>query len=246
MFVLGAALFILVGLTMGLIGAGGSILLLPILVFLFGFDATQGTAASLILVGVTALAGAGIRHRESLVDWRAVGLLTPAGIVGVFAVRMWVVPALPPELGRLGSWIFTRDDLILGTFAVVMTLAAVSMLRQGAAPEADSATAEPKPVQVTALGLGVGALAGFVGAGGGFLWIPALVKGMNMEMKRAVGTSLAIIALNSLIGVLGDFSRFGSLPWWLVGTAACLTLVGLVIGQALSRRLPGASLQPAF
>jgi len=243
-----AAIFI--GLSLGIMGGGGSILTVPVLVYLLGVSPVLSTAYSLFVVGSTSVVGAAGYFRQGLVSLRTAVVFLMPSLLAVFGVRKVLMPAIPHELFTVGRIVFTKDLLVLVAFAVLMVGAAVSMIRSqpGAAAPQQALPAAPAfnyPLMLT-IGLVVGTLTGFVGAGGGFLIIPALVLGARLPMKLAVGTSLAIIALNSLIGFLGDLSAGTPIAWsFLVGFLA-FALAGIVLGAYLARFIPGAKLKPAF
>ncbi|WP_035564034.1 sulfite exporter TauE/SafE family protein [Hymenobacter sp. IS2118] len=243
-----AAIFI--GLSLGIMGGGGSILTVPVLVYLMGVSPVLSTAYSLFVVGSTSVVGAVGYFRKGLVSPRTAVVFLIPSLLAVFLVRKVLMPAIPNELFTLGGIVFTKDLLVLVAFAVLMVGAAVSMIRskQGeVVPDGEPASAHSfnYPL-ILGIGLVVGALTGFVGAGGGFLIIPALVLGARLPMKLAVGTSLAIISLNSLIGFTGDLSAGTPIAWsFLLGFLA-FALGGIVLGTYLARFIPGARLKPAF
>jgi len=240
-----AAIFI--GLSLGIMGGGGSILTVPVLVYLMGVSPVLSTAYSLFVVGSTAVVGAASYFRRGLVSLRTAVVFLLPSLLAVFGVRKVLLPAIPHELFTVGGLLVTKDLLILVAFAGLMVAAAASMIsrpRTAAAPaEAPAACNYPL---VLGIGLVVGTLTGFVGAGGGFLIIPALVLGARLPMQRAVGTSLTIIALNSLIGFGGDLSAGTPIAWaFLLGFGA-FALAGIALGTYLARFIPGARLKPAF
>lgn len=243
-----AAIFI--GLALGIMGGGGSILTVPVLVYLMGVSPVLSTAYSLFVVGSTSVVGASGYFRKGLVSLKTAFVFLLPSLLAVFAVRKVLLPAIPPALFTVGRTVFTKDLLVLVAFAVLMVGAATSMIRS---PRAEEAPQEESPAThafnyplILAIGLVVGTLTGFVGAGGGFLIIPALVLGARLPMKLAVGTSLAIIALNSLMGFTGDLSAGTPIAWsFLLGFLA-FALVGIVLGTYLARFIPGARLRPAF
>ena len=243
-----AAIFI--GLSLGIMGGGGSILTVPVLVYLMGVSPVLSTAYSLFVVGSTAVVGAAGYARKGLVSLRTAVVFLVPSLLAVFVVRKVLLPAIPHELFRVGSRLFTKDLLVLVAFAVLMVAAATSMIRSRQAEvvlagELHQPHAFNYPLML-GIGLVVGTLTGFVGAGGGFLIIPALVLGARLPMKLAVGTSLAIIALNSLIGFTGDLSAGTPVAWpFLLGFLA-FALGGIVLGTYLARFIPGARLKPAF
>ncbi|GAB3636867.1 sulfite exporter TauE/SafE family protein [Hymenobacter arcticus] len=239
-----AAIFI--GLALGIMGGGGSILTVPVLVYLMGVSPVLSTAYSLFVVGTTAVVGAWRYARQGLVALPTALVFLGPSLAVVFLARKVLLPAVPAELFVLYNFHVTKDLLILLTFAVLMVAAATSMIRSRA--EAAPATPLPAPNYPLVLGIGavVGLLTGLVGAGGGFLIIPALVLGARLPMRLAVGTSLAIIALNSLIGFAGDLSAGRVIDWpFLLGFLA-FALAGIGGGTYLARFIPGARLRPAF
>ncbi|WP_191906394.1 sulfite exporter TauE/SafE family protein [Hymenobacter baengnokdamensis] len=243
---LGYVAAIFIGLALGIMGGGGSILTVPALVYLLGVSPVQSTAYSLFIVGSTSLIGAAGYFRKGLVALpTALVFLLPSLIV-VFLTRRVLMPAIPHELFTVGSLVFTKDLLVLLAFAALMVAAATSMIRHSG-PEA-AAPLTPAPDYALVLGIGavVGLLTGFVGAGGGFLIIPALVLGARLPMKMAVGTSLVIIATNSLIGFSGDLSAGRIIDWGFLLGFLAFALGGIVLGTYLAPRIPGARLKPAF
>ncbi|MFD1469758.1 sulfite exporter TauE/SafE family protein [Hymenobacter caeli] len=243
-----AAIFI--GLALGIMGGGGSILTVPVLVYLMGVSPVLSTAYSLFVVGATSVVGAAGYFRKGLVSLKTAVVFLLPSLAAVFLVRKVLLPAIPHELFTVGRLAFTKDLLVLVAFAVLMVAAAASMIRSKQAGEVPGEAPQQKPAfnypLVLGIGLVVGTLTGFVGAGGGFLIIPALVLGARLPMKLAVGTSLAIIALNSLIGFTGDLSAGTPIAWpFLLGFLA-FALGGIVLGTYLARFIPGARLKPAF
>lgn len=243
-----AAIFI--GLALGIMGGGGSILTVPVLVYLIGVSPVLSTAYSLFVVGSTALVGASGYFRKGLVSVPTALVFLATSVAAVFLTRKFLLPAIPRELFTVGRLVFTKDLLVLVAFAGLMVAAAASMIR-GRPGDAGPGAARPQAPRINyplVLGIGavVGLLTGFVGAGGGFLIIPALVLGARLPMKMAVGTSLAIIALNSLIGFTGDLSAGTPIDWpFLLGFLA-FALGGIVLGTYLARFISGARLKPAF
>ncbi|RSK31065.1 sulfite exporter TauE/SafE family protein [Hymenobacter metallilatus] len=250
LYYLGYFAAIFIGLSLGILGGGGSILTVPVLVYLMGVSPVLSTAYSLFVVGTTSVVGASGYFRKGLVSLKTAIVFLLPSLLAVFAVRKLLMPAIPHELFTIGHLVFTKDRLVLVAFAVLMVVAATSMIRS---KQAEEVLAEELHQQHTfryplilGIGLVVGTLTGFVGAGGGFLIIPALVLGARLPMKLAVGTSLAIIALNSLIGFTGDISAGTPIAWnFLLGFLA-FALAGIVAGTYLARFIPGARLKPAF
>ena len=264
------ALAVVVGTVMGLIGAGGSILTVPILVYVVGVDAVTATAYSLFVVGVTSVVGAASYWRRGSVHPRAaVAFATPSLLV-VFCTRRWLVPAIPQQLGTVVGLEVSKDLFILVLFAVIMGLSALSMIvrpryavhvigaggagSDGAAPGAprprtESADSPPVKVSIPLIALEgtvIGVLTGVVGAGGGFAIVPALAVFARLPMRVAVGTSLTIIAAKSLFGFLGDVAVESNFDWGLLLAFTALAAVGILLGSRLGRLVPGTRLRPAF
>lgn len=234
---LGVLASFVVGLALGLVGGGGGILTVPVLTYLFGLPASQATGASLVVVGLAAAVGAFEAWRIGDVDVR-VGLnFALPSVVGAFAARRWAMPAVPETVLGVG-----KDHALMLSFAGLLVFAGIAMLR----PRPETEPRTPRPLTMAVLGVGVGLVAGLLGAGGGFLIVPVLALMGGLPMKRAVGTSLAVIALQSLIGFGGEGARALSLPWATIGTVSALAMVGLGVGRLLSRRVTGQGLRPAF
>ncbi len=239
---LGAALM---GLSLGLIGGGGSILTVPILVFLFGIPVETATAYSLFTVGLTSLFGSLSHIRLGNIHWRTALVFGLPAIVGVFATRRFVMPAIPHILFTVGEFTFTKDIFLLFVFAILMVLAAGSMIRQRQ-PRPTDQVVKFQYALILVEGLVVGCVTGLVGAGGGFLIIPALVILANLPMKQAVGTSLVIIAAKSMIGFLGDVHAELVVDWPFLLIFSAIAILGIVAGSLLSTRVEEEKLKPAF
>lgn len=237
-----AAIFI--GVTLGLIGAGGSILTVPVLVYLLGVAPSIATAYSLFVVGLTALVGSMTYVRRELISYKTAVIFSIPSLAGVFLSRKIIMPAIPSEIITLGSFIVTKDLGIMLLFATLMLTASVSMIRSRE-PHPDEKKREFNNTLIFVEGFGVGLLTGLVGAGGGFLIIPALVILAKLPMKMAIGTSLLIIAVKSLLGFTGDL---GTTPidWPLLARFSAFTIAGIVLGSYAGRRLSGARLKPTF
>jgi len=239
---------LLTGVILGLIGAGGAILTVPILVYLFGIQAELATAYSLFIVGLTALVGAVLMNRAGLVDFRTVILFAPSSVLGVYLVRYYGLPAIP-DLIVIGQFFeLTKNTLIMVVFALLMLATSYSMI---------GGKYDPKPAQQVGVdlrllltvfieGLVVGAITGFVGAGGGFLMVPALVMLVGLRMKVAVGTSLSIVSIKSLLGLGGDIQRGVALDWYFLFGLSVVAILGIFLGMRLARNFSGAKLKPAF
>lgn len=240
---LGYLFSVLVGLILGMIGGGGSILSIPILVYIFKLDPITASAYSLFIVGMTSLVGAIPKYKDHLVDFRTGLLFGIPSIITIFITRKWVVPALPEILLDLDFILITKRMLILGVFALLMITASITMIKNS-----NRVVSDDHRYNVGLLileGVLIGFLTGFVGAGGGFLIIPALVVLTGLPFKAAVGTSLFIIAINSLAGFLGDVLNF-AINWPFLLSITFLAIVGILIGHRLSVRLSANRLRYGF
>jgi len=247
MELLGYMAAVLIGISLGLIGSGGSILTVPVLVYLMGIAPLTATAYSLFIVGATSLVGGVRKFFQGGVNVRSVIFFGIPSIVAVFLTRMFIVPALPETLFWIGKFEITRDIFIMIFFAVLMVAAAISMIY-------DPADKKEKPVTgnvrinyplIFIEGAVVGVLTGLVGAGGGFLIIPALVLLTKLPMKEAIGTSLIIIASKSLIGFTGDLSHM-QMDWVLLFTFTGLAVAGIFLGIKLSHGIDNIKLKKSF
>ena len=241
--VLGYAAALVVGLVLGLIGGGGSILTVPVLVYLLKVDAEMATAYSLFVVGISAAFGAVQNYRNGLVDMKTGIVFALPSLAAVYATRRWMIPAIPDSFDIVGLPL-TKSLLIMVLFAILMIAASVSMIR--GRKESKEETGQANWWLVPIEGVAVGVLTGMVGAGGGFLIIPALVVLVRMPMKVAVGTSLMIIAFKSMIGFVGDLGTDKVMDWTLLGIFTSLTVVGILLGMQLSKRIDGGALKKGF
>ena len=223
---LGAAL---IGLSLGLTGAGGSIITLPVLVYLAGLPPKEAVGLSLFVVGAAALVGAVQRLRSGEIHLKAVLMFAISGMAGAAGGAQLT----PLVSGRV----------LMIIFAVLMLVVAINMLR-GSKIE-PSVNAECRPARCLLAGLGVGMLTGFIGVGGGFLLMPALVKFAKLPLRVATGTSLAVISFNSAAGFV---SHFGEAPprWMLAFVFAGIAAAGVIVGSGFAKRLPIARLRQAF
>jgi uncharacterized membrane protein YfcA len=246
----GFAASIAIGVSLGLIGGGGSILTVPVLVYLFAIEPVLATAYSLFIVGLTSAVGSVQYFRNGLVNVRTAIVFGIPSIIAVFLTRAYIVPAIPKDVFAIGDFMVSKGMLMMVLFAVLMIAASWSMIKKSPPAKPGSANESATPQQfnyplILAEGAVVGVLTGLVGAGGGFLIIPALVVLSKLPMKEAVGTSLVIIALKSLIGFFGEGGET-VIEWKFLITISAFAIVGIFIGSALAKRIDGAKLKPAF
>ena len=241
--IIGYVAAIIVGVVLGLLGGGGSILSVPILVYLFRIEPAMAGAYSLFIVGVTSFAGAIPKYKQQLVHLKTGIVFGLPSILSIFITRSLIVPAIPDDIIEVGDFIVTKRMLLLGIFAILMVLASVPMIR--GKRDIASNNKRFRTILVIFEGLLIGFLTGLVGAGGGFLIIPALVFLTGLQFKTAVGTSLFIISINSMAGFLGD-ALHREMNWPLLLSLTALAVLGIFIGNHLSRKISGIRLRIAF
>lgn len=246
MILIGYILAALVGISLGLIGSGGSILTVPILVYIMQVDEVTSTAYSLFIVGATALVGGIQAAIQGKVDFKTVLIFGAPSILSVYLTRAVIVPLIPTTLFTVGSFEFTKAYGLMLLFALVMIFASFSMIKPSKNKEITEGPMTYNYPMILLEGTVVGLLTGLVGAGGGFLIIPALVLFAKMPMKLAVGTSLFIIAAKSLVGFTGDLSSGLKIDWNLLLSFSGLSIFGIFIGIILSKKIPGEKLKTAF
>lgn len=244
----GFAAMVVVGVVLGTIGAGGSILVVPILVYLFAVPASLATGYSLLIVGATAFAGAVTYFRRGQSDTRMALVFGVPAIVAVYLTRRFFFPAIPDPIVEAGGFVLGKDRGVMILFAVFMLVAAVSMMRSGGESEAEAVRArEGRNLPLISLvGFTVGVFTGLVGAGGGFMILPALVLLGGLPMKVAIGTDLIIIAAKSLLGFVGEMQAVEGIDYGFLGLITLLPLLGMTVGTYLNRRTPAPILRTAF
>jgi uncharacterized membrane protein YfcA len=237
---------LVIGLFLGLIGGGGSILSVPILAYLFSYDEKVATAYSLFIVGVSALAGGLKQNKKNLVDWRIAFIFGLPALLGVSLVRHFLIPIIPEDIFTVSNFTLSRRMLLFGLFSALMIPAAISMLRDSKVKNNEGNKTSFNYTLIIIEGVIVGSITGLVGAGGGFLIIPALVLLAKMEIKLAIGTSLIIIAFKSLLGFfLGD-AMIMSIDWMFLFRFTLLSLVGIFIGTYLCQFIDARKLKKGF
>ncbi len=238
-----ASLFI--GVSLGLIGGGGSILTVPVLVYLFGISPTLGISYSLFIVGFTSLVGAFNNYRKDLVNFKTALLFGASSITTVFITRKFIIPHVPDVFFTIGSFQVTHALFVMVVFAVLMLAASISMIRNKKVAADEKSTSKKKPLLLVFYGILIGLVTGFLGAGGGFLLIPALVILMKLPMKEAIGTSLLIISLNSLIGFLGDIGRH-PIDWKFLFIITTIAIAGVFAGGFFNQKVNAEKLKKGF
>jgi uncharacterized membrane protein YfcA len=245
MDILGYLGAVLIGVVLGLIGGGGSILTVPILVYVLGINPVLATAYSLFVVGATALVGAVKNIYKGLVDFKTAIVFSIPAFIAVYLTRKYLVPAIPNELFKLADFTLTKNMGIMLFFAVIMLIAAFAMIKTKKQVEVVNEKVKLNIPLIVAEGFVVGILTGIVGAGGGFLIIPALVLLAKLPMKKAVATSLLIISVKSLIGFLGDVQNL-TLDWTFLILFTLCAVGGIFLGIYLSNFIDGKKLKKSF
>ncbi|WP_200976146.1 sulfite exporter TauE/SafE family protein [Echinicola sp. 20G] len=243
--IIGFLASILIGVSLGLIGGGGSILTVPILVYLFGITPVLATAYSLFVVGSTSLVGSVSYMKRGSVSYKTALVFAIPSFTAVFLTRKYLVHALPEVLFTFQGIEVTRDVGIMVFFAIIMVAAAFSMIKNGKKLQPESNGNDLDYPLIAVQGLMEGTVTGIVGAGGGFLIIPALVLLAKLPMKKAVGTSLLIIAAKSLLGFTGDLTT-QKIDWHFLLIFTGLSVTGIFIGSMLSRKINDAALKKSF
>lgn len=236
---------LLIGLVLGLIGGGGSILTVPILVYALSLNPVIATAYSLFIVGTTSLVGAVRNMKKGMVDFKTAIIFAIPAFIAVYLTRAFLIPAIPEELFLVGDFVVTKNLAIMLFFAVIMLLASLSMIRNKNNETDENAVITYNYPLIIIEGLVVGTITGIVGAGGGFLIIPALVLLAKLPMKKAVATSLFIIAIKSLIGFLGDVQTH-YIDWSFLLSFTALSVLGIFIAIWLNQFIDGKKLKKAF
>lgn len=235
----------LIGIILGLIGGGGSILTVPVFVYLLYINPVTATAYSLFVVGVSALVGAIQNIRKGLVDFRTAIVFSIPAFIAVYITRKYILPAIPETLFTVNDFVLTKDIGIMVFFALIMLVASVSMIKSSNKTDSNGTLRRFNYPLILIEGFVVGVLTGIVGAGGGFLIIPALVLLAKLPMKKAVATSLLIIAIKSLIGFIGDIETM-SIDWEFLLIFSGISVVGIFIGVGLTKYIKGEKLKKGF
>lgn len=244
MEIIGYFFAVVIGLIMGFIGGGGSILSVPVFVYLFGMDAIVATTLSLFVVGVTSLVGSLGYLKQKLVNYRTALLFGMPSILGVLFSRRVILPNLPHYIINRWGITLDKDMFLLLLFSILMLVSAYKMIKNKHRHPIDR-TERPNYTLLSSQGLLVGLITGLIGAGGGFLIVPALVMLLGLKMKEAVASSLFIISMNSLIGFASSLDKI-KIDWTFLLYFTALSVVGILVGVQLSKKVDGKKLKPAF
>lgn len=248
MEIIGYIASLVIGISLGLIGGGGSVLTVPVLVYLMGINPLAATASSLFIVGCTSLVGGLRAYSQKLVDFRAITEFGIPSIFAIFIARHFILPEIPDIIFTISSKAVSKEMFLMLVFALLMLLASITMIRNRQTKDVMSVVKKVSfrnVLSLALLGLIVGTLTGLLGAGGGFLIIPSLVILLNLPMKIAVGTSLLIIAINSLFGFLFSLKQF-EYNWIILISFTLLAITGIFIGSHWREKVSAASLKKIF
>ena len=243
--VIGYILAVFVGMTLGMLGSGGSILSVPILVYVMGIEPSLATAYSLFVIGTTSLVGGIHKAKQRLVDFYKVILFGIPAVISVFVTRKMLVPTIPNIIFSTEYFTLTKSILIMVVFAFVMIFASVRMIK----PFKEKIVTDNEKLnyyKIVVLGICIGLISGFVGAGGGFLIVPTLLFFAKTPMKMAVGTSLFIVAAQSLIGFTGDIMSEQIIDWELLRFFTLASILGIFIGNFISKKVEDEKLKTSF
>tara|TARA_B100000767_G_scaffold43493_1_gene37456 strand:- start:107 stop:904 length:798 start_codon:yes stop_codon:yes gene_type:complete len=235
---------LLIGIVLGLTGGGGSILTFPILVYVLSVNPITSTSYSLFVVGSTALVGTIRNAQKGMIEYKTAFVFAIPAFIAVFLSRKFIIPSIPNVLFNFNDFVFTKDLAIMIFFAILMFFASISMIKGRKEVKITKDIAFNYPLIIIE-GFVVGILTGLVGAGGGFLIIPALVLFANIPMKRAVATSLLIIAVKSLIGFLGDLGNI-DINWSFLLSFTSISVLGIILGIWLNNFIDSKKLKKLF
>ena len=238
----------IVGLILGLIGSGGSILSVPILVYLFGINPVTATAYSLFIVGTTSLIGSIKNIRNKLINYSSTLLFSFSAVITVYLTRKYLIHLIPETIINTDLIFLNKDQLIMLLFSLLMLVAGFLMIKR--TPKTivglkQTKTIAPNKFLIFTEGSLIGFLTGLIGAGGGFIIIPILVILSDLRMKTAIATSLAIISLKSLIGFIGDVQNL-DIDWLFLITFTLISVIGIFIGQMFSQKVEDNKLKMVF
>jgi uncharacterized membrane protein YfcA len=244
-------LFLLIGIILGLIGGGGSILSVPVLVYLMHYPAEEATGYSLFIVGLTSLIGGFAFIKRGDISFESLIQFAIPSLITVFFVRKFLIPALPQVFFIVGDFAVTKQIFIMTLFAVLILFSSYSMIKKQEKDYRNDAMWEEfskSPIRiyfVILLAILVGFLTGFVGAGGGFIIVPVLLFFIRVPVKKSIGTSLCIIAINSLVGFTGNLGHL-DINWHLLLITSSICVSGILVGNMISIRISAHKLKPAF
>lgn len=250
MYIFAYFLAILIGISIGLVGSGGSIMAVPILVYLLRLDPIIATAYSLFIVGASSLTGGIVKAFKNLVDFKMVVVLGMPSLLMVLITRIYIVPQLPDILWENESLQISKSLFVMLFFAIIMIIASFSMIKVTESKEEVLSTTSKSGLYVPfvlMVGITLGVVTGMVGAGGGFLIVPSLVLVMHIPIHKAIGTSMWVVAINSLLGFCAYLiTGQKNIDWNIIVCFTGASIFGILIGLLLSRHISGERLKKGF
>ncbi len=235
-----------VGITLGLIGSGGSILSLPIFVYLFGLNPVIASAYSLFTVGLTSLVGSIKNIKLKLIDINTVVYFSFSAAISVYVTRKYLIDLIPDEIVTIGSLLITKEKFLMLFFSILIYFAGIAMIKKRMNKSQSQRRKSKYDKGLILLeGTLVGFVTGLVGAGGGFIIIPVLVLFSKLNMKNAIATSLVIISVKSLIGFIGDIENH-LIDWVFLLKFSLISIIGIYLGQAIGLKIDGSKLKKGF
>ncbi|MEQ5791474.1 sulfite exporter TauE/SafE family protein [Muricauda sp. NFXS6] len=237
----------IIGLVMGITGSGGSAMAVPIFNYIFLMDMHSTTSHSLFVVGMSAATGVLLNYKRRTIDWRLALYLSIPMVVSVFLVRKYILPMIPTVLFEINimELQITRDMVIMVFFGLLMAVGAILSIKRGKASYSSTSDIKKGPIFILLMGVGIGAITGITGTGGGFLIVPVLVVFLQCSMKKAIVTSLMIIALKSFVGFIGDLGSV-DIDWILLLGFTAISITGLAIGIYSSQRIGESNLKKGY
>lgn len=237
-----------VGLVLGITGSGGSILSMPILVYLFKFNAVTASAYSLFIVGATALTGSFQNFKKKLINYRTTILFSTSAVISVYVTRKYLIGLIPEIILSNNIIVIKKDQLIMVLFGILMLFAGFLMIKK--TPRTimkfkKTKTITPNKLLIFFEGSIIGFLTGLIGAGGGFIIIPILVILSNLKMQSAIATSLLIISTKSLIGFIGDVQNL-IIEWDFLIIFTSISIFGIIVGQLIRKKVMENQLKKIF
>lgn len=233
-----------IGIILGLTGGGGSILTVPLLVYVLGYNPVVSAAYSLFVVGTSSAFGATLNYRKKLVDVKTGFIFAIPSFIGVFITRKYIVPNIPEVIFENDILTLTKNTFLMLLFAIIMLFAALSMIKKTKL-YLKEVTQKHSLAKIIIQNITIGVIIGLVGAGGGFLIIPSLLLIVRLSMKKAVGTSMFIIAMNSLIGFLGDIQNT-VIDWQFLLPFSIISIAGIFMGTYISKYIDEVQLKKGF
>ena len=233
---------LLMGLSLGMVGGGGSIIALPILLYLFHIHPELAIVYSLFIVGSTSVFASANHIKQKNFDVKVAIKFGLASVIAVAFMRFLVMPNIPATIITIGNIVIKKSIVLLMIFSVLMLIVSIKMITG----HQSNIVQNSHSSNLVFNGISVGILTGLIGAGGGFLIVPSLVNKAGLTMKKAIGTSLIIIGINSLIGFVISLIHHPKIDWFLLITFLAVSFAGTVIGTQLSKKIPGEKLKPIF